>query len=205
MSTTFEVYPGTEEIPTFCQLLTYANGRLKDRLPKGTTVEAEINVMLRRCNGNAEIPHAIDSKMNWSEDIYAWFSVSEVIGGTDAYFETVDDLDREVWEDYAQDEDLTQHRATVNQSLSIGHYWSFRRSAGQPGIVNLAYGLLAGSLAELTRGFVFSDDSAWVWPLMPITGNEFLKRYLVPGGTDDPEAEEWTKECLEWIPGELAG
>lgn len=206
MSTTFEVYPGTARIPTFDQLITLANRHLKDRLQKSDiTAQVKMGVALRCCSGDAVIPHEPNSRLSWDNETYAWFSFPDVAGGTDAYFEAVDDLTREVWEDYVKDERLPSHRESIHQCLNLGHYWTFRRSAGQPGIVNLAYGLLAGSLAELTSGFVFSDDSAWVWPLLPATGSEFLSRYLVPGGTSDAEAEEWTTKCLEWIPGELAG
>jgi len=206
MSTTFEVYPGTGEMPTFEKLLMAANSHLASRLRmSGIAGDVEIGISLRRCNGDAKIPHKLGSPLKWNDDTYAWFAVRGVAGGTDAYFEAVDDLTREVLEDHLRDNHLTHHRETVHRCLSLGHYWTFRRSAGQPGIVNLVYGLLAGSLAELTSGLVFSYDSAWVWPLFPATGRDFLSRYLVPGGTSDPEAEEWTTKCLSWIPGELAG
>jgi len=31
-------------------------------------------------------------------------------------------------------------RDIINKSINIGYYWSFRKSIGQPGIINLAYG-----------------------------------------------------------------
>ena len=205
MSTTFEVYPRHTRIPTFNELLTAANRTLKSRLANiGAT--AQLSVEMRKSNGDDLMPLELDSPMSWDiDESYAWFVVPTVAGGTDGYFEQVDDLTREVWSDYLKMERLSPMSETVSQCLETGHYWTFRRSAGQPGIINLSYGLLAGCLAELTDGFVFSDDSAWVFDLLPMTGNEFLKRYFVPGGTENSDAEEWTSRCLGWIPEELSG
>jgi len=160
---------------------------------------------MRQCADDALAQLDYDDSMNWPDDSYAWFAVDNVVGGTDAYYDSVDELTREVWADYLKQDRLNSLSETVNQCLAVGHYWTFRRSAGQPGVINLVYGLLAGSLAELTDGIVFSDDSAWVWDLLPIAGDEFLKRYFATGGTSNAEAEEWTKRCLGWIPQELSG
>lgn len=205
MSTVFEIYPGTPEIPTFGELLQATNKYFKLRLrDNGIVSDAEISATLRYRNNDKEIPFNLDSQLSWDEDKYAWFTVDGIIGGTDSYFNPIDDLTQALWNDYVQDDNLTDHRKEVYHNLSLGHYWRFRRSIGQPGTVSLIYGLLAGSLAELTQGHVFSDDTAWVWNLLPSTGSKFLNRYLVPGSTNDSEAEECTSDCWEWIPGELA-
>jgi hypothetical protein len=79
--------------------------------------------------------------------------VDDVGGGTDAYY--CDDADEinEVWSGEFDDPKCLRLEPLIRECVQIGHYWSFRRSMGQPGIVNLAYGLIAGSLAALTDGF----------------------------------------------------
>ena len=205
MSTTFEVYPGVARIPTFSELLAAANRTLSSRLASiGTS--AQLSVQLRTSNGNDLQSLDLDSPMTWNVDeSYAWFAIPSVNGGTDAYFDHVDDVTREVWADYLKIDRLMPMSDTVTQCLGIGHYWWFRRSAGQPGIINLSYGLLAGCLAQLTDGIVFSDDSAWVFDMLPMAGDEFLDRYFVRNGTENLEAEEWASRCLGWIPEELSG
>ena len=204
MSTTFEVYPRNTWIPTFNELLTVANQALSSRLAT-ICAAAQLSVEMRKSNGDDLMPLNLDAPMSWNTDeTYAWFVVPSIVGGTDAYFDQIDDLTRDVWSDYLQMERLLPMSETVSQCLATGHYWTFRRSAGQPGIVNLSYGLLAGCLAQLTDGIVFSDDSAWVFDLLPMSGDEFLKRYFVPGGTENLDAEEWTSRCLGWISEELS-
>jgi hypothetical protein len=205
MSTTFEVYPRHSRIPTFSQLLTVANQALGSRLAD-IGAAARLSVEMRKSNGDELLPLDLDSPMSWnSDESYAWFFIPTVAGGTDVYFDQLDDVTLDVWSDYLQTERIRAMSVTVLQCLETGHYWTFRRSAGQPGIINLSYGLLAGSLAQLTDGLVFSDDSAWAFDLLPMSGDEFLKRYFVPGGTENSDAEDWTSRCLGWIPNELSG
>ena len=137
--------------------------------------------------------------------MYAWFTVADVGGGTDAYFEQVDELTLDVWSDYFKQPRLARNADDVRRCLSIGHYWTFRRSAGQPATISLLYGLLAGCLAQLVDGFVFSDDTAWAWELMPIRGDEFLGRYFAADGTPEKEINDWATDCCSRIPAELAG
>ncbi len=205
MSTTFEVYPGRIPIPSIRDLLTSANGELANRLAS-LNVAAQLHIEMRESDGDELIPCDLDSPMVWnSDESYAWFVIPGVLGGTDAYYHNVDDVTREVWSEYLQMDRFSALRDAVSTCLEVGHYWVFRRSAGQPGIINLSYGLLAGCLAQLTDGIIFSDDSAWAWNLLPMRGDEFLTRYLVPGGTRDSSAEEWTMRCLSRIPDELSG
>ena len=205
MSTTFEVYPRNARIPTFNELLDAANRTLSYRLSSIGSA-AHLTVEMRKSNGDDLLELDRDSLMTWDiDESYAWFVIPTVSGGTDGYFQQVDDLTREVWSDYLKMERLAPMSDIVSQCLRTGHYWSFRRSAGQPGIINLSYGLLAGCLAQLTDGIVFSDDSAWVFDLLPMSGDDFLKRYFVRGGTENSEAEDWASRCLGWIPEELSG
>lgn len=68
----------------------------------------------------------------------------------------------------------------IRTSMEIGYYWSFRRSAGQPGIINLSYGLIAASLAKITDGFIYTDDGAWDYNCFPASADDFLSWYFKP-------------------------
>lgn len=92
----------------------------------------------------------------------------------------------------------------IRKCLAVGHYWHFRRSIGQPAIINIAYGLIAGCLAELTDGFVFSDDSAWDWERMPALPSELFSWYFVPGMAINEDFRDWSSRCIESLREEMA-
>jgi|SRR5262245_39087394 len=94
-------------------------------------------------------------------------------------------------------------KTLINECLANGHHWSFRRSAGQPAIINVAYGMIAGSLAELTEGFIYSDDSAWDYERFPATAQEFFSWYFRPDKAIKAEYAEWAARCIKWIVEEL--
>ena len=136
---------------------------------------------------------------------YAWFQLPPAPGGTDVYFHYQDDLTKEVWADYV--EQLKQgelSKAQMEQCLAAGYYWVFRRSAGQPAVINLAYGYLAAAVAELTEGFIFSDDGAWEFSRFPAFATSFYRWYFRPEQADVMEMREWAERCIFHIPNELS-
>ena len=92
----------------------------------------------------------------------------------------------------------------MQKCISVGHHWNFRRSAGQSGAINILYGILSGSLAILTEGVVFSDDSAWDYNKMPIEGERFLENYFRPAKETDPETRRKAIDSIKWAKEELA-
>src|SRR4051812_7815405 len=97
MSTTFEVFPTTDRIPSFRQLLDVATVHLRDFLRSyGITQPAPLAVTLRRKEPDAPIlPFDPAGPAWWPDDCYAWFQVPGVAGGTDAYAWTFDEVRRE--------------------------------------------------------------------------------------------------------------
>jgi hypothetical protein len=91
----------------------------------------------------------------------------------------------------------------VRHCVSIGHRWWFRRSMGQPAIINLSYGLIAASLAAITDGFLMSEDSAWKWQTFPALPEEFLSWYFRPENAIDANKREWSEQCLASLKEEL--
>ena len=70
--------------------------------------------------------------------------------------------------------------------------WSFVRSGGQPPIIHLIYGIVAGVVARLTDGLINSDDVEVGDLKFPTTGDDVLSQYLNPGsGVDGHRWEEW--------------
>ncbi len=137
---------------------------------------------------------------DWDAE-YAWFYVEPGDGGgTDAYYCKVDELTLEIWDSFREYGDTY---INVNDSLSIGHYWSFRRSAGQPAIINLAYGLIASALAELTKGYIYSDDGAWYG--RPVGADKFDSLYFIAEKADTIGNALWYENCLEQIVTEYTG
>lgn len=122
---------------------------------------------------------------------YAWFIVPPVKGGTDAYFR------RAV--NYWSDEEIAinPRRAEVADSCRrYGYRWSFRRSASQPAAINVAYGLIAATLAELTEGLIDSSDGAWDKARLPATTDDFFTWYMPPELALKADYATWAARCI---------
>ena len=197
MSTTFNVFPTTDNIPSFRQLLDLATVHLRDFLCSyGVTQAAALAVTLRRLEPDQPVI-AFDTGAPawWPEDCYAWFQVPGVAGGTDAYARPIDDAAREAIRDI-RTKNLPEFTDMTAAALRIGRYWYFRRSAGQPAVINVGYGMLAGSLADLTGGFVYSDDGAWDYSQLPARPDRFLSTYFRPELNRDWKEYNWVKDCI---------
>lgn len=75
---------------------------------------------------------------------------------------------------------------------------------GQPALINLAYGYLAATLAELTNGFIFSDDSAWDYEQFPCRPSEFFDFYFVPEKAISSNCLEWSERCIGLLREEIS-
>jgi hypothetical protein len=204
MSTTFEVFPQLPLIPTFRQIVDLSTTRLHQYLSSyGIDSKYRTAVTLRRKDPDAEQPTDLASPASWTDDLYAWFYVPSVSGGTDAYFWELEEDDREmVLEEFRVPELPEGRRRYILACLGNDHYWHFRRSAGQPAIINVAYGLIAASVAELTGGFIYSIDGGWEYKRFPATAEEFYQWYFRPEQAIQPEEKQWAEKCLKIIAGE---
>lgn len=199
ISTTFEVYPTTSKIPTLVELLKAANQKLHQFL-RPFELQVVPLIYVRLGERIISLNDSSTENVKWDED-YAWFYVEPSEGGgTDAYYRNVDESILDLWDDYADDGVMY---SKVRKSLSIGYYWSFRRSVGQTAIINLAYGFIASALAELTEGYLFSDDGAWRGG--PIRSNDFDSQYFVPRNAKSFGDASWYEQCLDDIVSEYSG
>lgn len=200
MSTTLEVYPSTDRIPTVGEVLDAGARELEHRLrlqgvERSVRLSAELNRLDRRSSGWIPVRACEAGDPLWcGEDESLWITIDGVDGGTDLHVDH--------WRE--DGEEGEPHRlyegprpaGDTPRYLTTGYCWYFRRSVGQPGVINLAYGLLAGCLGQITDGLIYSDDSGWDYSGMPYRPDEFLARYFVPGGTDDAHWIDWVRRCL---------
>jgi hypothetical protein len=198
MSTTFDVYPGTAGIPTFGELIELASTRLAERLRcHGINVRPELKVEVRHHGSHQEVAITPDGEMTWKRDEYGWFHVPGVLGGTDVDYRTVEEMDWKMWRELLETNERARgERFRIESCLATGHYWAFRRSVGQPAIINFAYGIIAASLAELTDGIIYSYDSAWDYDRFPAVAADFYEWYFNPEETPDTDRADWARACL---------
>ncbi|HYP98416.1 MAG TPA: hypothetical protein VER96_07065 [Polyangiaceae bacterium] len=206
MSTIFQVLPTEDRIPSFRSLLERAEIELVALIHErtGITAPVRLTVSLREKRSDQPLPLELDGPAKWPDSAYAWFSVVGAEGGTDAYFEFFDEDDHAIWKDELESEQYVPWADSIRAALRIGHTWRFRRSAGQPVLINLAYGVLAAQLATLCGGFIDSNDSAWDSELLPAWPAPFLESYFEPSATKSEDFASWAERCLEALPDELA-
>jgi len=200
MSTTFDAYPLNDVIPTYGAILSLATKRIEAYLN-----EMEVRTSFELCFDVRDSSHrslVIPSTagFNYQGEGYSWFYWKGINGGTDAYFLDIEDLDRECWqEEISLEPRLQNFAARVQKSLALGHYWSFRRSAGQSAHINLAYGFLAAAVAELTDGFIHSSDCAWDSERLPCTPEDFYVHWFRPEHGLTLNTRKWHQGCLDEI------
>jgi hypothetical protein len=206
MSKSFEVYPGSLNAPTFEAFRLRGEERIQQELGnRGIDAQnLRLTFRLLENKSNLELPLERAAPCLWGAEAYLWISVAGAMGGTDVTCHVVDDFQLEYWSsEIVQNARAKELKEKINACLSNNCYWSFRRSAGQPAIVNFAYGILAAVLAELTDGFVFSDDSAWDYERFPASSDEVYKWYFNPSLAIDTNFRNWAEECLARIASDL--
>ena len=147
-----QVFPTDDTIPSFRTLLERSEPALAELIHARTGLLAapQLNLSLREAGTNRVLPLDLDGPALWPDTSYAWFSVSGVPGGTDAYFDRSDTNDRSIWLEEIQSEHYASWAEHVHSALRVGHSWRFRRSAGQPAVISIAYAVIAAQLRLAT-------------------------------------------------------
>lgn len=220
MSTTFDVYPGNAVIPTFADVIELAQSEINAFLSRYTIGPIELSVsfmgidFLIDANRNRVAP-ALNEPFCWDGeegDPYAWFHIPKINGGTDVYCRNVGGdsgnatFYRTLLIESVEAEcsgGMTMLGGALKNALAVGRYWTFRRSAGQPGVINLSYGMLAAALAKLTDGVVYSEDSAWPSQDLPKPAEHFFSAYFRPELSSNLDEKAWFSRCIERIPKEI--
>jgi hypothetical protein len=102
MSTTFDVYTTTKDIPSFNDVLALSNNYLSKELRKhNINDDYVIDVSIIKEQTHEIIPFDKLNPATWAiDDEYAWFFVNEQPGGCDSYiYDFVDYLSFEQWYD----------------------------------------------------------------------------------------------------------
>lgn len=199
MSTTFEVWPRSSQIPK--------TGLVLDRVQEVFAVrcyEMGIKNVPEVCghlharfdNAILEEPMDATDDFSWHSDNYLWLFLKDHPGGTDVNFRENNDLDIECWNsDVIPKHNNAWTIPALQDCLKPGYHWSFRRSAGQPGVINVLYALAAGCLAELVEGAVYSSDNAWDYDKLPMTGIQALEELMRPRTSG--EFSQWASRSEE--------
>jgi len=108
LSTAFDVFPRSDRLPAFSDLLSRASEHLSAFLQElHITASPRISVQLHQIEADRVVPLDLSSPAKWNVDQYAWFVVPPVKGGTDAYFRKAANY----WSD--QDIAINPRRAVV--------------------------------------------------------------------------------------------
>lgn len=203
MSTTIEIFPTSTKDIKFGDVISLAEKNTHEffqrhGLKKTVFFQAKLI-------GKNEITAHPDQIFEWSEGEYAWFSVDGISGGTDAYCMPVSDPydPEDKWWSLDGVRCAPRFRADfeplIEASKALDRRWFFRRSAGQPAIINICYGFLAASVAELSGGFLHSEDGAWDYDIFPCFSETFLKSYFQPDATTPSDMADWANRCIDAV------
>lgn len=206
MSTTFEIYPSSHsKLPTFGDIYNLTLDRLKQIWDKYELVfRPELNFTMIHTETNIKNEVDFLQPAIWDEYHYLWISFVDVGGGSNGYFNLVSEFSRDVWLEEAKelqnkDDEHSRRVCNIAESLNIGYYWTFRRSAGQSAIISLTYGLLASSMAELTNGYIWSEDGGWNYSKFPAKSTEFDLFYMNPEMAQNKEDKGWAEWCINTL------
>lgn len=194
MATTFSVFSGGSFAPSFGEVLALGRIRLQEQLQaRDLWTSWTLMLDLREFDTHACVPLDPAAPFMCDSGQYIWLYFAEIDGGADI---TLSMGMPGPW--YWEDRKLTPTmRAHVDACMGSGFRWFFRRSAGPPGIVAFAYGIMAAVLAELTDGFVDSSDNAWEPDRLPAKAEDFYKWYFQPAQALTPEFARWSRDCLQ--------
>jgi hypothetical protein len=211
MSTSIDIIPVDSIDISFGDVLTESENQINHFL-KSIDINKTVKLSVNIHDNNESYVNTVklSDKFNWKESEYAWFTINGIIGGTDGNCDTLksEDIDPdnpwwrlEIFE--SSNSKISNIRQKLDQAKKFNRLWNFRRSAGQPGIIALSYGLISGSIAKLTNGILWSDDGAWDNKFFPIEANEFLKYYFRPETASTNNDAEWSQECIDSIKEEI--
>lgn len=193
VATTFSVFSGGSFAPSVGEVLALGRIRLQEQLQaRDIWTTWTLRLELREFDTHACVPLDPAAPFMCDSGQYIWLYFAEADGGADITLGTGTPGPWS-WADRTMTPTM---RAHVNACMGSGFHWLFRRSAGQPGIVAFACGIMAAVLAELTDGFVDSVDNAWDADRLPAKAEDFYTWYFQPAQALAPEFARWSRECL---------
>ncbi len=198
MSTDISAYPRLSRVPLFGEVTDLATRRLQEyfrnmEIPGAPVIRAQVRA--RYAEEFQEVNYLASAI--WGERGNAWFYVPQIDSGSFAYIDSLDDDRREMLrEDIQKQETYARRKDLIEACLPNDHVWRLHRSAGHPGTIAVAYGMVAAAFCELTDGFLDIYDDAWDGDRFPATAQEFYTWYFRPDQAFDPEMQEWSSRCV---------
>jgi hypothetical protein len=212
MSTSIQIIPTSTIDITFGQVLNTSEGHMNRYLKTiGLTRTIKLNVSIHDIN--EKYVHNVDltNKFSWKDNEYAWFTIGGIEGGTDAHFEQIYDKEIDPENPWWKLEYIEQNNRTIKdikdkfaKSMQLDRLWYFRRSVGQTETTVWSYGLISASVAELSKGILWSDDGAWQPENFPTESGDFLNRYFQLDHVNSEEEGNCLRDSIESIKKELS-
>lgn len=200
MSITIDVFPIQYEIPTYRELTEKVNSRLKEFFDRyNIKVEPKLKIELVN-KVEQKINFDFDTPIQFENETYCSIQLNNYSSVCFLYFNITQKIDREVWEDEIEDREKARVlKREIEKSLKTGHYWTIKRYSDTDLAVDLVYGIVAGSIAELTNGIIHSYDGAWEEKLFPVFYDDFFMHYFRPESTKQEEFKEWSLEVISYF------
>jgi hypothetical protein len=201
MSLNFTVYPGISEIPTYQEVFDFSSIKIREFLLKHLNIKKHLilNGKIQDAKKNKEVCINLGDKFKWKEENFIYVYAEGIPDGIDIYFyEKMSELEKQVWkESMESEEQYKKMKKEISRAIAIEHNWIFKKQAGQQGVMVLLYGILAASLAKLTNGFIYSDDGAWDYNILPAKSDDFFSCYLNPEFAKNNEYKEFSLKNIE--------
>ena len=195
MSMSFEIFPTIKKKPN-CEEIIKCSVELFYEFLKKEKISQEIVITTRAVTIDNEVynnPISLALKENYH-------IVFDLNGEGEVYvfYHELTDLDKEFWdEEIKENKHAKSIKEQIDANYEIGYSWSVKRTMGQPAIVNLYYGYLAIAIATLTDGFIYSDDGAWDYSMLPMGGKDFKKEYLNINNISDTIVKDNVQKWLD--------
>lgn len=183
VSSSFYVYPGDSRIPSFQEILDLGNARIR-KLLLSRGLSYFIPFESRFGHGGPDYKF-IPSK---APDLFRWKGDHDYVilrAGRDAATRVncweIDSFWQENIEIRGRGEQA-EKIVGLEAAIAVGCFWTFRAGVGLLAYGRFSYGILAASLAELTKGLIDTSDQ----PASPrlLTPEEFYEWYFSPTGAD---------------------
>lgn len=199
MSMSFEIFPTKEKKPGCDEIIKYSVKLFSEFLEK-EKISQDVNIITSEVTVDNEV-YINPAFLALEVDYHTVFNLNKE-GEVYVFYHELTELDKDFWNEEVQGNKNAQSvKEKISANLEIGHFWSVKRTMGQPAIVSLYYGYLAIAIAVLTDGIIYSDDGAWDYSRLPVEGKVFETEYLNIENIDDA----MVKNNIERWLGELKG
>lgn len=199
MSTSFEIFPTSNNIPTYEEVINLSKRIMETYFSKqGITYDSNINYEIFNINDNTKDIENSPFLCNLNNK-YVIFYINEE-GYYILYYDLLSELDIEFWnEEFKMNNKAIKYKNDIKRNQQIGYSYEIKRTVGQPPIVHVYYGFLSIAIASLTNGIIFSDDGAWDYSCFPAKAEEFINDYLDLSTLKDKDFRDFIKNCIDTL------